>query len=104
LILGEKIQVYTPFGTTLDLEPYMTPRPPQPHGLELVGIISHHGTKGNGHYIAITRRGDEWTLLNDAIAVQTPRLQIHQTQAYILMYRKIEPRVDTRETELIDGP
>ena len=64
LILGEKIQTHTPFGTTLDLEPYMTPRPPQPHGLELVGIISHYGTKDNGHYTAITRRGDEWTLFN----------------------------------------
>ena len=45
LILGKKIQTHIPFGTTLDLEPYMTPRPPQPHGLELVGIISHHGTQ-----------------------------------------------------------
>ena len=104
LILGEKIQTHTPFGTTLDLEPYMTPRPPQPHGLELVGIISHYGTKDNGHYTAITRRGDEWTLFNDAIVVQTPRLQIHQRQAYILMYKKIEPRVETSETESIDGP
>jgi len=86
LILGKKIQTHTSFDTTLDLEPYMTPRPPQPHDMKLVGIISHHGTKDNGHYTAITRRGDEWTLFNDAIAVQTPTLQIHQTQAYILMY------------------
>ena len=77
----------------------MTPRPPQPHDIELVGIISHHGTKDNGHYTAITRRGNEWTLFNDAIAVQTPTLQIHQTQAYILMYRKIQLRVETMETE-----
>jgi len=99
LILGGKIQIHTSFDTTLDLEPYMTPRPPQPHDMRLVGIISHYGTKNNGHYTAITRRGDEWTLFNDAIAVQTPTLQIHQTQAYILMYRKTELRVETMETE-----
>jgi len=103
LILRKKIQTHISFDTTLDLEPYMTPRPPQPRDMKLVGIISHHGTKDNGHYTAITRRGDEWTLLNDAIAVQTPMLQIHQTRAYILMYRKTEPRVETMETEPKDG-
>jgi len=75
----------------------MTPRPKQPYDMNLIGIISHHGTKDNGHYIAITRRDDKWTLYNDAIATQTTMSHIHQTQAYILMYRKAEPRPETRE-------
>jgi len=86
-------------STTLDLEPYMMLRPPQPHYMELVRIISLHSTKDNGHYTAITKRGDEWTLFNNAIALQIPTLQVLQTQAYILMYRKTDPSVETMETE-----
>ena len=55
LILGKKIQTHTTFDTTLALEPYMTLRPSQAHHTESVGIISHHGTKDNGHYTAITK-------------------------------------------------
>jgi len=62
LILGQKIQTHTPFDTTLNLEPYMMPGSSQSHDMRLVGIIAHHGTKDNGHYTAITRREDEFTL------------------------------------------
>jgi len=55
-----------------------------------IGIISHQGTKDNGHYTAMTKRVDKWTLYNDAITTQTTTKHIHQTQAYILMYRKTE--------------
>jgi len=82
----------------------MTPRPSQPHDMELVGIISHNGTKDNGHYTAITRRDDKWTLYNDAIVTQITTSHIHQTQAYILMYRKIEPSVEIREPAPKDVP
>ena len=59
--------------------------------MKLIGIISHQGTKGNGHYTAMTKREDTWSLHNDAITSQTTTEHIHQTQAYILMYRKTEP-------------
>jgi len=88
LILGKKIQNHIPFDTTLDLEPYMTPGYSPTHDMKLVGIISHQGTKDNGHYTAMTKRDDKWTLYNDAITTQTTTKHIHQTQAYILMYRK----------------
>jgi len=97
LILGEKIQTHTAFDTTLDLEPYMTPGHSPPHDMKLIGIISHHGTKDNGHYTAMTRREDRWTLYNDAITTQTTMKHIHKTQAYILMYRKTEQRTGTGE-------
>ena len=104
LILGKKIQTHTSFDTTLDLEPYMTPGPSQPHDMRLVGIISHHGTKDNGHYTAITRREDKWTLYNDAITTQTTIRHIHQTQAYILIYRKTEHRARTGEPAPTNAP
>ena len=62
LILGKKIQTHISFDTTLDFEPYMTPEHSPPHDMKLVGIISHHGTKDNGHYTAMTRQEDKWTL------------------------------------------
>jgi len=79
LIVGKKIQTHTSFDTTLDLEPYMTPGHSPSHDMKLVGIISHHGTKDNEHYTAMTRREDKWTLYNDAITTQTTMEHIHQT-------------------------
>jgi len=55
LILGEKIQNHIPFDITLDLEPYMTPGHSPIQDMKLIGIISHHVTKDNGHYTAMTK-------------------------------------------------
>ena len=63
--------------------------------MKLIGIISHQGTKDHGHYIAMTNRGDEWTSYNDAITTQTTMTHLHQTQAYILLYRKTEQSTGT---------
>jgi len=56
--------------------------PPIPD-MELIGIISHQGTKDNGHYIAMTKKEEEWTLYNDAITTHITTKHIHQTQAYM---------------------
>jgi len=88
---GGKIQNHIPFDTTLDLEPFMSQGHPPTQEIKLIGIISHQGTKDNGHYTAMTKREDTWTLYNDAITSQITTEHIHQTQAYILMYRKTEP-------------
>jgi len=77
LILEKKIQNHIPFDTTLDLGPYMTPRHAPTHDMNLVGIISHQGTKDTGHYTAMTKREDKWTLYNDAITTQTTMTHIH---------------------------
>jgi len=87
LILGKKIQ-NIPFDSTLNLEPCMTPGYLPIQDMKLIGIISHQGTKDNGHYTAMTKKEDEWTLYNDAITTQISTKHILQAQAYILMYRK----------------
>ena len=95
LILGKKTQQHIPFDITLNLEPHtMQGYPPIPD-MELIGIISHQGTKDNGHYIAMTKKEEEWTLYNDAITTHITTKHIHQTQAYVLMYRKT-PEILTR--------
>jgi len=71
---------------------------------QLAGITSHHGTKDNGHYTAITKRGENWTLFNDASATHIPTQQVLLTQAYILVYRNPDPRAETMETEPRDRP
>jgi len=104
LILLKKIQNHIPFDTTLDLEPYMTPGHSLTHDMKLVGIISHHGTKDNGHYTAMTKRADKWTLYNDAITTQTTMKHLHQTQAQILMYRKTGQRTGMGKPAPTDIP
>jgi len=60
-----------------------------------IGMISHQGTKVHGQYVAITNRGNEWTSYNDAITAQTTLSHLHQLQAYILIYRKMEHSAGT---------
>ena len=57
-------------------------------------------TKDQGHYVAITKRGNEWISHIDAKVAQTTLSQLHQTQAYIMIYRKM----DHVETTGINGP
>jgi len=90
LILGKKIQNHIPFDMVLEMEPYLAPGQASLQKMKLIGIISHQGTKDQGHYVAITSRGNEWTSYNDAITAQTTLTQLHQTQAYIMIYRKVE--------------
>jgi len=104
LILGEKIQKHIPFDITLNLEPYMTPGYLPIQDMKLIGIISHQGTKDNGHYTAMTKKEDEWTLYNDVITTQTTTKRIHQTQAYIMMYRKTEESTGMVKSAPIDIP
>jgi len=104
LIMGKIIQNHIPFDTTLDLEPYISQGHPPTQKMKLIGIISHQGTKDNGHYTAITKKEDTWTLYNDAITTQTTTEHIHQTQAYILMYRKTELITGMGKSALKDIP
>jgi len=95
LILGKKIQNHTPFDTALEMEPYMALGHASSQKMDLIGIISHQGTKEHGHYVAITKRGNEWTSCNDAITTQITLTHLHQLQAYVLIYRKTEHSADT---------
>jgi len=88
LILGRKIQAHVPFDTVLDMKPYLAPEHTSPLIMELIGIITHQGTKEQGHYVTITRKGNEWISYNDAIVTQVTVTELLQTQAYILIYRK----------------
>ena len=71
LILGKKIQTHTPFDTVLEMKPYLAPGQASTQTMELIGIISHQGTKEEGHYVAITKRGNEWILRNDPNNIDT---------------------------------
>ena len=51
-------------------------------------MISHQGSEKHGHYVAITKKGKEWILHNDASTTQTTPAHLHQSQAYVLIYRK----------------
>jgi len=79
-----------PFDTVLDMKTYLAPGQASPQTMELIGIISHQDTKEQGHYVTITKRGNEWISHNDAKVTQATLTQLHQTQAYIMIYRKMD--------------
>jgi len=99
LILGEQIQNHIPFDTTLEMEPFMAPGLGSAQKMELIGMISHQGTEKHGHYVAVTKKGEDWILHNDASTTQITPAHLHQSQAYILIYRKTKPSTET-ETEI----
>jgi len=81
LILGKKTQTHIPFDTVSEMEPYLVSGQTSPQKMKLIGIISHQGTKDQGHDVVITKRGNEWTTYNnDAITTQATLTQLHQTQ------------------------
>jgi len=90
LILGRKIQTHVPYDTVLDMKPYLAPGQASTQTMELIGIIAHQGTKEQGHYVTITKKGNKWISHNDAIVTQASVTQLLQTQAYIMTYRKMD--------------
>jgi len=81
------------------MEPFMAPELGSAQKLELIGMISHQGTEKHGHYVAVTKKGEDWTLHNDASTTQITPAHSHQSQAYILLYRKTKPSTET-ETQI----
>jgi len=58
-------------------------------------MISHQGTEKNGHYVAATKKGEDWMLHNDATTTPITPTQLHRLQAYVLIYRKTKPSTET---------
>jgi len=74
----------------LDMKPYMARGYTSTQIMELIGIITHQGTKEHGHYVTITRKGNKWISYNDAIVTQVTEAELLQTQAYIIIYRRMD--------------
>ena len=72
------------------MKPYLSPGQASSQTMELIGIIAHQGTKEQGHYVTITKKGNEWISHNDAKVTPATLTQLHQTQAYIKIYRKMD--------------
>jgi len=71
--------------------------------MKLIGMISHQGTKKHGHYVAVTKKGEDWILHNDASTTQITPAHLHQSQAYILIYRKTKLSAETATEIPITG-
>jgi len=41
------------------MKPYLAPGQASTQTMELIGIITHQGTKEQGHYVAITKKGNK---------------------------------------------
>lgn len=72
---------------------------------QLCSVIVHQGTGNGGHYIAYVNRENQWYFTSDSVTRKASLSEVLGSQAYILMYRKIERQnIDDRiETELKDG-
>jgi len=86
LVFGKKIQRSVLFGDVLDLSPYIEGQK-EPLLYDLISVVVHEGSHTQGHYVAITKRGQVWNRHDDLITSPIEQLDVLKHQAYILMYR-----------------
>jgi len=53
----------------------------------------------SGHNTAITKKEENWTLFDDNSITHIPKQEVLQTQAYILLYRISDSRVEPDRTK-----
>jgi len=81
------------------MDPFMAPGLRSAQKMELIGMISHQGSEKQGHYVTMTKKGEDWILHNDSSTTLATPAHLHQSQAYILIYRKAKLNIET-ETEI----
>ena len=52
----------------------------------LYGVVVHQGGAGGGHYIAYTRRGNNWYYFSDSHFREVSASTVKNSQAYLLFY------------------
>ena len=59
---------------------------------ELQSVVYHVGSMSDGHYVAMSKRGDDWYFFNDADEPEKldKVYNVVDEAAYILFYRKVE--------------
>ncbi len=93
----KRLDKHVEFPRTLDVSTYMTDGDACPsNAYNLIGIVCHLGASVNsGHYLAYTRRGDEWYCCNDARVTKVSEKHVLIQKAYLIFY---ERRIASAET------
>jgi hypothetical protein len=77
----------------LSLAPFMTEdAAPTDSSYKFVAVVSHIGNTNGGHYICLGRTptSDKWYRFDDYYVAAVDAATVAKTQAYILVYRRVE--------------
>ena len=86
--LNSKLSYLVDFPLSgLSLAPGCAPGATPSPTYELVGVSSHHGVPGGGHYTAAVRLGDQWFVCDDERVFAVSPADVITPDAYILFYR-----------------
>ena len=80
------------FEETLDMSP-LCDDPQQPGFVTLYrlqGVVEHSGGLNGGHYVAYTRRGQQWFYISDRNVRPTTPSAVFEAEAYLLFYERVE--------------
>jgi len=55
----------------------------------LIGLTVHIGSIEFGHYVAYTKRGNEWFFFDDESVTQVKESEALSQEAYLVFYRRI---------------
>ena len=88
---GEKLKNIIDFPLyNFELKNYVLKKEDQDIKYDLIGVINHYGSSGNGgHYIAICKKNDKWFQFNDTDVSEFDSTNLITENAYCLFYRKI---------------
>ncbi len=87
---GEKLKHMIDFPlNNFELKNYVLKKEDQDNKYDLIGLINHYGSSGNGgHYIAFCKKNDKWFQFNDNDVSEFDSQKLISENAYCLFYRK----------------
>ena len=91
----QKINKAVKFGTTLDMNPFMSSSSSgRPFNYSLYAVIVHEGSSmGSGHYVCYAKAANGlWYLFNDSYVQQVSEQTVLNQSAYIVMYESTDER------------
>uniref|UniRef100_A0A0V0J9F6 Ubiquitin carboxyl-terminal hydrolase n=1 Tax=Schistocephalus solidus TaxID=70667 RepID=A0A0V0J9F6_SCHSO len=87
---NQKLDTRVDFPATFNVRPHMTPSRGPSVIYRLYATLNHEGYScRSGHYVAFTRRNDQWFSHNDSIVTSTTQECVLRQSPYLLFYELV---------------
>uniref|UniRef100_A0A5K3F1S8 Ubiquitin carboxyl-terminal hydrolase n=2 Tax=Mesocestoides corti TaxID=53468 RepID=A0A5K3F1S8_MESCO len=89
---SHKLDYRVEFPASFNMRPHMTPSSGAPVVYHLYATLNHEGFScRSGHYIAFTKRRNQWLSHNDSVVTSTTQEHVLRQSPYLLFYQLASP-------------
>ncbi|VDK23510.1 unnamed protein product [Taenia asiatica] len=89
---SQKLDFHVDFPASFNMRPHMTPSSGPPVVYHLYATLNHEGiTCRSGHYVAFSKRRNQWFLHNDNVVTSTTQEYVLRQSPYLLFYQLASP-------------